>query len=186
MVTDDVNWLAAQIKPQIDRPLVLVGLSGAGKSKTGYHLAQALDLPFIDSDDEIIKAAGMEISDIFAKFGEAYFRAGERRVLARLLDGSPKVIATGGGAIMPPETAQRIAESAISIWVRADIDIIVARTQGRTDRPLLNNGNIRDILEDLARKRYPVYEKADIVVDSNDSSIRPVIADILKKLDDFL
>ena len=156
----------ARAVPRLVRPIVLIGLMGAGKSSVGLRLADMLGVPFVDSDDEIIAAANMTIAEIFEKYGEAHFRSGERRVIARLIGEKPQVIATGGGAFMDPETRAVIAERAVSVWLSADLDLLVARTAGRTHRPLLNRGNPREILAGLVAQRYPVYALADIEVKS--------------------
>lgn len=148
------------------RSLVLVGLMGAGKSVIGKRLAKRLGVPFHDSDAEIEKAAGRSINELFACFGEAAFRAGETRVIARLLDNGRCVLATGGGAFTSGETRSLIAQKALSIWLRADLDLLVSRTTGRTHRPLLNQGNLRETLERLMTERYPIYAQADLVVDT--------------------
>lgn len=153
--------------PELDRTVVLVGLMGAGKTCIGRRLAQALGLPFVDADTEIEAAAGCSIPEIFERFGEDEFRDGERRVMARLLEGEPHVLATGGGAFLNPETRALIRERAISIWLRADLQTLVARTARRDDRPLLKNGDARAKLQALADERYPVYAEADIAVDSS-------------------
>jgi shikimate kinase len=151
-----------------DRTIVLVGLMGAGKTCIGKKLAKRLGMAFADADDAIEEAAGRTIPEIFAELGEAAFREGERKVIARLLEKTPHVLATGGGAFMDPTTRAKIKESAISIWLRADLDILLKRTARRNNRPLLNQGNRRQVLEDLIAKRYPVYAEADITVDSAD------------------
>jgi len=148
------------------RSLVLVGLMGAGKSCIGRRLAQKLDVPFTDADAEIEQAAGLSIAEIFAKYGEAHFRDGERRVMARLLQGPPGILSAGGGAFMDPETRQLIKQHGISIWLRADLETLVARTKGRGHRPLLNNGDPRETLAEMMRVRYPVYAESDVVVDT--------------------
>lgn len=150
------------------KPVVLVGMMGAGKTAVGRRLAKRLGAPFVDADHEIEAAAGCPITEIFARHGEAAFRDGERRVIARLLDGAAAVIATGGGAYMNPETRAKIAERSISVWLRADLDTLVRRTQKRDTRPLLRDGDPRRILEDLMETRHPVYALADIVVDTTD------------------
>jgi shikimate kinase len=152
----------------LTRSVVLVGLMGAGKSCIGKRLAERLELPFVDADNEIEKAAGCSIADIFEAHGEQAFRDGERRVIARLLDGPPQVLATGGGAYMDPQTRETIRERGIAIWLRADLDLLVKRTAKRSHRPLLNKGNPRQILKDLMDQRYPVYAEADLVIDSRD------------------
>ncbi len=178
--------VVADIRRMLDRPLVLIGMMGAGKTRTGRQLADALGLSFTDSDDEIEEAAGMSVSEIFEKFGEQYFRDGERRVIERLLEQGPCVIATGGGAIMTPETADSVWSNSVSVWIKADMDIMVERTGRRDDRPLLQNGDPRKILTDLAEKRYPVYEKADIVLDSHNGPIEAILNQALEKLQIFL
>jgi shikimate kinase len=152
----------------LPRSVVLVGLMGAGKSCIGRRLATRLGLPFVDADSEIEAAAGCTISEIFALFGEAAFRDGERRVVGRLLDGPQCILATGGGAFMDNETRRLIAEKAVSVWLRADLDLLIKRTAGRDHRPLLKTGNPRDILKGLMEKRYGTYAEADITVDSAD------------------
>ncbi|ACJ00051.1 shikimate kinase [Rhodospirillum centenum] len=150
------------------RTLVLVGLMGAGKTSIGKRLAAKLHLPFVDADHEIESAAGCTIQEIFDRFGEAQFRDGERRVIARLLEGQVRVLSTGGGAFMHPETRALIRERGLSVWLRAPLDLLVARTGRRDNRPLLKQGNPRDILAALMAQRYPVYAEADITVDSDE------------------
>lgn len=152
-----------------DKIIVLVGLMGAGKTCIGKRLAQELGLPFVDADHEIEEAAGCTIPEIFAKHGEAVFRDGERRVIARLLDDAPHVLATGGGAFIDPATRAKVGEKAVSIWLRADIDLLMRRTARRSNRPLLKKGNRRETLERLIEQRYPIYAEADITVDSADA-----------------
>jgi shikimate kinase len=151
---------------RLRRTVVLIGLMGAGKSTVGRRLAEALGAAFRDSDDEIASAAGMEIPDIFAELGEPAFRLGERRVIARLLQGPPHVLATGGGAFMDAETRAVIREAAVSVWIRADLDTLVERTSRRNDRPLLKTGDPREILARLIAQRHPVYAEADVTVES--------------------
>ncbi|MFC7332688.1 shikimate kinase [Rhodocista pekingensis] len=150
------------------RTLVLVGLMGAGKTSIGKRLAAKLHLPFVDADHEIESAAGCTIQEIFDRFGEAQFRDGERRVIARLLEGPVRVLSTGGGAFMHPETRALIRGRGLSVWLRAPLDLLVARTGRRDNRPLLKQGNPRDILAALMAQRYPVYAEADITVDSDE------------------
>lgn len=153
-------------KHRLARPVALVGLMGSGKSSVGLRLAKALGAPFVDADDEIKVAAGRSIAEIFAEYGEAEFRALERRVIARLMDGAPQVIATGGGAFMDADTRKVVGEAAVSVWLKADLEVLVNRTAGRTHRPLLNAGNPREILSNLIDVRYPVYAEADVAVTS--------------------
>jgi len=148
------------------RSVVLIGLMGAGKTSVGTRLAARLGVAFCDADAEIEAAAGMPIADIFARYGEAHFRAGERKVIARLVAGPPRVIATGGGAFMDPETRAVIAGGAVSVWLKADLDLLIARTEGRSHRPLLNRGDPRETLARLIETRYPVYAEADLTVES--------------------
>jgi len=148
------------------RTVVLVGLMGAGKSSVGQRLANRLGVRFVDSDDEIVTAANLSIAEIFERYGEAHFRSGERRVIARLITGEPAVIAIGGGAFMDPETRAAIAGNAVSVWLSADLDLLVSRTAGRTHRPILNSGDPREILAGLIAARYPVYAQADVTVES--------------------
>jgi shikimate kinase len=151
------------------RFIVLVGLMGAGKTSLGKRLSKFYDLPFIDSDAEIEKAAGCSIAEIFARFGEAYFRDGERRVIERILTSEPCVMATGGGSFMDDRVRALVKEHALSIWLRADLETLVKRTSKRRDeRPLLKAGDPREILGNLIEQRYPVYAEADIVVDVGD------------------
>jgi shikimate kinase len=155
--------------PVLDRTLVLVGLMGAGKSTIGRRLAARLDLPFVDADNQIEAAAGCSIQEIFDEHGEDYFRDGERRVIERLLNGPVCVLATGGGAFMNQTTRELIRQKGRSLWLRADIEILVQRTSRRSHRPLLNQGNPREILQDLMDQRYPIYETADYSVETDDS-----------------
>ena len=162
--------------------LVLVGLMGSGKSTVGRRLASRLDMRFVDADDEIEKAAGCSISDIFATMGEAAFRDGERRVIARLLGEGPLVLATGGGAFMDPATRDRIRAGGTSIWLRAGLDVLVRRCQRRTHRPLLQKGNPREVLQQLMASRHPVYAEADLAIDSGDEDHETVVGRILAAL----
>lgn len=164
------------------KSVVLVGLMGAGKSSVGRRLAKILDLPFVDADEEIERAAGCSIEDIFRLYGEPAFRDGEERVIARLLESGPQVLATGGGAFMNPRTRKRIRERAISIWLRADLDLLVRRTARRGGRPLLAHGDPRATLERLMAERYPVYAEADMTVDTTDENIERMVDRILAGL----
>ena len=148
------------------RTVALVGLMGAGKSAIGKRLALRLGLPFVDADDEIERAAGCTIAEIFEKYGEAEFRAGERRVIARLLERPPLILSTGGGAYMDPETRALMRAQAITVWLRAELDVLFDRVKRRGHRPLLRQGDPREILERLMQQRYPVYAEADITVES--------------------
>jgi shikimate kinase len=165
---------------RLARSIVMVGLMGAGKTSIGRRLAQKLHVPFIDSDTEIEKAANETIAEIFARDGEAVFRAGERRIIARLLDGPVQVLATGGGAFMDPSTRERVRARGISVWLRADLETLVERTTRRQHRPLLNNGDPRIVLTKLIETRYPVYAEADITIDSlagpTDTTVQKLLA----------
>ena len=182
----DMGAVNAGRMPVLPRSLVLVGLMGAGKSAIGRRLAARLGLPFADVDLEIERAAGLTIEDIFESYGEAAFRDVERRVVARLLGEDPHVISTGGGAFMDLDTRQIIAERGISLWLRADLDLLVARTGRRNNRPLLKQGNRREILARLMRERYPVYARTDLVVDSRDGPLEETVTAALASLTDFL
>ena len=168
--------------PKPDRTITLVGLMGAGKSTVGRRLAARLDIPFVDADSEIEAAAGCTIPEIFERHGEAEFRSGERRVIARLLRGRPKVLATGGGAFMDADTRQRIKARAISVSLRADLELLMARVARRDNRPLLKQGDPREIMERLMAQRYPVYAEADITVESNEGPHDAIVERIIDAL----
>lgn len=165
--------------------MVLVGLMGAGKSTVGKRLARDLSMDFVDSDNEIVDAAGCSISDIFEIHGETIFRDLEKRVILRLLDHEPCVIATGGGAFINPEIREELKERAISVWLRADLDVLLERVSRRSNRPLLEQGDKREILERLMQERYPIYEQSDLIVDSGLGSHEMVVQAILRKLASF-
>ncbi|WP_294260093.1 shikimate kinase [uncultured Sphingomonas sp.] len=166
-----------------DRPIVLVGLMGVGKSTVGRRLAIRLGLPFVDADHEIEEAAGMTIADIFERFGEPYFRDGERRVIARLIDGRPKVIATGGGAFINDETRALILNSAVAIWLDAEPRVLASRVSRRDTRPLLRGRDPLQVLTDLAEKRNPFYALAPIHVTSYDAPHEATVNAILEKIE---
>lgn len=166
----------------IGRPIVLVGLMGVGKTTIGRRLAKRLDVPFVDADHEIEAAAGMPISEIFERYGEPYFRDGERRVIARLIDGVPRVIATGGGAFMNAETRALILEQATTIWLDSDIDTLAERVGRRSDRPLLAGRDARTVLRDLAAVRNPIYALAPIHVMSHPAPHEETVDAIVKRL----
>ena len=159
---DELNALLA------GRPIVLVGMMGAGKTTVGRRLAAKLGRHFVDSDEEIEKAAGMTIEDIFATRGEAEFRTGEVRVIARLLKDRDLVLGTGGGAFMNEETRALVKSAAISVWIKADFELLFQRVQRRSNRPLLKTANPRQTLQDLIEKRYPIYAEADVTIVSED------------------
>jgi len=164
------------------RSVVLVGLMGCGKSAIGRRLAGRLSLPFVDADEEIEKAAGKSIEDIFADHGEPYFREGERKVVARLLRAGPQVLATGGGAFMSEETRGAIAERGISIWLKAELPLLVRRVGKRGNRPLLKVDDPEVVLRDLMAKRYPVYATADLTVESRDVPHEVIVGEIVDRL----
>jgi shikimate kinase len=163
----------------------MVGMMGAGKSSVGRRLANRLNMPFVDADTEIEKAANTSITDIFERHGEAYFRDGERRVIQRLLDGEPKVLATGGGAFVNPETRAAIKANAISIWLKADRDVLMSRVKRRSNRPLLKTANPDTVLDRLIEERSPSYAEATIHVQSRGVAHDVVINHIHKLLDDY-
>ena len=179
---DQLRALAARI----DKPLVLVGMMGVGKSSVGRKLAQVLGRAFADADDAIVEAAHMPITDIFDQFGEAHFRDGKRRVIARLLERPDQVIATGGGAFVQPDTRSLILERGIAIWLQCDVDTLVERV-GRTDkRPLLRGGDPRMIIEQLLAARTPAYAQAQIHVTSGRGPHSDTIGNILEALNQWL
>ena len=167
---------AAIVRALGRRSVVLVGMMGAGKSSVGRRLASRLGIDFVDADTEIERAAGMTIPEIFAKHGEGYFRSGEARVIVRLLDGGPQVLATGGGSIMDQNTRDLIHIKGISVWLKADLDVLLKRTKRRNDRPLVEK--IRDLLP----AREPVYAMSDIVVQSRDEPHENIVEEIIAKL----
>lgn len=168
--------------PSPDRPIVLVGLMGVGKSTIGRRLAQRLSLPFVDADHAIEEAADMTIAEMFERYGEAHFRDGERRVIARLVDGTPKVIATGGGAFMNDATRALILDQAIAIWLDADVRVLAERVGRRDTRPLLRNRDPREVLAELAKVRNPVYALAHIHVRSEPAPHEATVNTILEAL----
>ncbi|MFD2261481.1 shikimate kinase [Lacibacterium aquatile] len=155
------------IELTLDRPIVLVGLMGCGKSSIGKRLAMRAGIPFRDADVEIEAAAGLTVSEIFERHGEQHFREGERRVIARLLEEPPHILATGGGAFMDASTRAKIKESGLSVWLKVDLDELVRRTARRNTRPLLKNGDPRETLGRLIDLRYPTYAEADITVEGS-------------------
>ncbi len=164
--------------------IVLVGLMGAGKTSVGRRLAEKLDIPFVDADHEIETAAGKTIAEIFADHGESYFREGERRVIARLLENGKQVLATGGGAYMNEETRNRIKANAISIWLKADLELLLKRVRKRNDRPLLRE-NPEAVMRNLIEKRYSTYAEANITVESRDVQHGQMVNDVIKAIVDW-
>jgi len=168
---------------KLEKTLVLVGMMGAGKTSVGRRLASVLGVPFRDADVEIESAAGCTINDIFERFGEPAFRSGERKVIARLLSDPPHVLAAGGGAFVDTETRERIKERAVSIWLRAPLDLLIQRVMRKDTRPLLRNTDSRATLERLLREREPIYAQADIIVESDEGPHDVVVRRIIAALD---
>ena len=164
------------------RSIVLVGLMGAGKSTIGRRLAQKLGLAFVDADAEIEQAAGKTVQEIFADHGETYFREGERKVIARLLEQGSQVLATGGGAYMSAETRRTIAERGVTVWLKADFSLLMKRVRRRSDRPLLSSGDPEAVMRTLMAERYPVYGEADITVESRDVPHGSIVSDVIRAL----
>lgn len=175
----------SEIPAPHERSIVLVGLMGAGKTAIGKRLAAQLGLPFYDADQEIERAAGMSIAEIFRTHGEAYFRAGEKRVIQRLLARGRIVLAPGGGAFMDPETRRTIREQATSIWLRCPLPILLQRVQGRTHRPLLNQGNPAETLARLSAERGPIYAQADIIVDGSEDPPHVTTTNVINALNAY-
>jgi shikimate kinase len=184
--TDDVvvsSQEAALLAALGRRSVVLVGMMGAGKSSIGRRLAQRLGVTFIDADTEIEAAAGMTIAEIFATYGEPYFRSGEQRVIARLLDSGPKVLATGGGAFMNPETRAGVRQKGVSVWLKAEFEVLMRRVKRRAtaDRPMLQ-GDPAQRIRHLMDERYPVYAEADVTVISREVSHEIIVNEIVGEL----
>jgi shikimate kinase len=170
----------------LPRTVALVGLMGAGKTTIGRRLAEHFGLPFVDADEEIEKAAGQSVADIFTQFGEDYFRDGEQRVIARLLDEPIHILATGGGALIRPQTRERLKAKAITLWLRSDIKVLARRIANKPHRPLVANRNPLDVLKDHVKTRYPLYETADIVVDTGDQPHARAVELVLDALQAFI
>lgn len=175
-----------KLSKQLDRPIVLVGLMGAGKSTVGRRLARRLGLPFVDTDAAIEDAAGYSAAEMFERYGENDFRDGERRLVARLVDGQVRVIATGGGVFADPGTRQLLNHRAITVWLDAPVDVLASRTSRRDTRPLLRNGDHKGTLERLAKEREPAYSEAHIRVTSGNSAHGEVVEAIVKALAEHL
>lgn len=164
------------------KTIALVGLMGVGKSSVGRRLASALELPFRDADTEVEQAAGRSIPEIFETFGEAYFREGERRVISRLMDQGPHVLATGGGAFVNPETRALIKQRAVSVWLKADLELLARRVGRKDGRPLLRGRDTMEVLKEQAEARYPFYAEADLVVQTGDTPHGETVEAIIKAL----
>jgi shikimate kinase len=178
--------IAASPLPKLSKSLVLIGMPGAGKSSVGKKLAKRLGVPFADSDAKIEEAAGMRVEEIFARLGEPAFREGERRVIARLLEGPPCVLSTGGGAFMDETTRALIREKGISVWLRADFDILLERVMRNTNRPLLQKKDPAAALRELQDKREPVYATADVEAVSNERPAEETVERVLRALAAYL
>jgi shikimate kinase len=174
--TEERGLESAIVRALGSRSIVLVGMMGAGKSSIGRRFAGRLGIPFVDADTEIEAAAGMTIPEIFEKHGEPYFRAGEARVIARLLDNGPSVLATGGGSVMDPHTRELIREKGISVWLNADLDVLIKRTKRRNDRPLVEK------IKELMPLRQPFYAESAIVVQSRDEPHDTIVDEIMGAL----
>jgi len=172
--------------PLRHRTIALVGLMGVGKSSVGRRLANALELPFRDADSEIEAAAGRSIPDIFADLGEPAFREGERRVIARLLEQPVHVLATGGGAFMNPETRALIKSRAVSVWLKADLDVLARRVGRKDSRPLLKGRDPLAVLKDQAELRYPAYGEADVIVETGDAAHHVTVDQLIRALSAYL
>jgi shikimate kinase len=164
------------------RSIVLVGMPGCGKSAIGRRLAPRLELPFVDADEAIERAAGKTIKEIFADHGEPYFRDGERRVIARLLAAGPQVLATGGGALMAQETRDNIRREGISVWVKADLALLVRRVAKRNNRPLFEGRDAERVMQELMQVRYPIFATSDIIVESRDVQHDVIVEEIIQAL----
>ncbi len=165
-----------------NRSLVLIGLMGCGKSAIGKRLATKLSLPFVDADEEIERVAQQSISEIFAQYGEPFFRERERMVIARLLANGPQVLATGGGAFISPQTREAVREHGISIWLKADLPVLMRRVMKRNTRPLLKTEDPEAVMRRLMDERYPIYAKADVTVESRDVVHETIVAEIVEAL----
>lgn len=186
-MTEQSTDMAGEVAARLNgRPIVLIGMMGAGKSAIGRKLAARLDWPFVDADHEIEAAANMSIPDIFEAYGEPEFRRLEASVMARLLDAGPSVLATGGGAFMNADTRAAIAASAVSVWLSADIDLLMARVARKSTRPLLKAPDPRAVMQKLIDERYPVYGRADVTVASRDASKEEMAQTVIEALHDHL
>lgn len=173
--------------PRIDKIILLVGLMGSGKTSVGRRLARRLSLPFIDGDQEIEKAAGLSLVDVFKCFGEKEYRAGEERVMKRLLQGSPCVLASGGGSFVAAQTRELAKECALTIWLKADIDTLYHRTAGRTRRPFLlgDNDTVKAKLQEYITEEYPYYSEADIIVETHEEKVENTVKRVVAAINNF-
>ena len=186
-----VNTISLKDKPkmkiQTDKIILLVGLMGSGKTSVGRKLAKKLELPFVDGDQEVEKASGLGLIELLKCFGEEEYRAGEARVMKRLLNGEPCVLASGGGSFVSAETRKAAHEKAITIWLKADVDLLYKRTAGRRHRPFLRGDDValRDKIENYVTEEYPYYSEADIIVETKDEDVNDTVARVLAALDSF-
>ncbi len=178
-IAKEIDYIKHKLRAH---PIVLVGLMGAGKTSVGRRLAERLGFPFVDADHAIEEAAGKPIAEIFADHGEPYFREGERRVIARLMRNGAQVLATGGGAYMNEETRARIQQEGVSVWLSADLPLLMKRVMKRQDRPLLRTEDPEAVMRGLMEKRYPVYGLADVTVESRDVAHAQMVNDVIKAL----
>jgi len=176
------------MKKNINKIILLVGLMGSGKTSVGKRLANRLNLPFVDGDREVEKASGLSLIDLFKCFGQDEYRAGEMRVMKRLLSGDPCVLASGGGSFVAKQTRDLAKQNALTIWLKADIDTLYHRTAGRKRRPFLQGSDytFKEKLENYIQEEYPYYEKADIIVETKDEKVEHTVNRVLKALDAFL
>ena len=170
----------------LPRTVALVGLMGVGKTTIGRRLAEHFGLPFVDADEEIEKAAGQSVADIFAHYGEAAFRDGEQKVISRLLEGETRILATGGGALTHPKTRESLKAKAITLWLRTDIKVLARRVANKPHRPLVRDRNPIDVLKEHMKTRYPLFEMADVVVDTGDHSHAKTVEQVLDALQAYV
>lgn len=173
---------------QTNKIILLVGLMGSGKTSVGKRLAQKLNLPFIDGDQEIEKAAGLSLVDVLKCFGEKEYRAGEARVMKRLLNGAPCVLASGGGSFVCEQTRNLAKERAVTIWLKADVDVLYSRTSGRNHRPFIegNDAELKEKLESYIIEEYPYYSQADIIVETKEEAVSETVNRVIKSIESFL
>lgn len=171
-----------------DKIILLVGLMGSGKTSVGKRLAKKLNLPFVDGDQEIEKAAGLSLIDVLKCFGAEEYRAGEERVMKRLLQGAPCILASGGGSFVAEQTRRLAKEHAITVWLKADIDTLYNRTAGRKHRPFLEgcDSHLKNKLETYIREEYPYYSEADIIVETKDEAVDNTVARVIEAIDNFI
>lgn len=182
-----INKIKTMIK-KTDKIILLVGLMGSGKTSVGKRLAKKLNLPFVDGDQEIEKAAGLSLVDVLKCFGEEEYRAGEKRVMKRLLQGDPCVLASGGGSFVAEQTRQLAKNHAITIWLKADVDVLYNRTAGRKHRPFLegNDSHLKNKLEKYISEEYPYYSEADIIVETREEQVDNTVNRVIAAIDGFL